>query len=65
MDIFAIDQPTLAELVLTEKELEQLSQIWGIVQEWEQTYNGWKDGLFRDLKAQELEEAAAKFNKRY
>jgi dynein heavy chain len=50
MDIFNIPQPPYKELLLIERELELLDKMWGLVAEWEATYNGWKDGLFRDLK---------------
>jgi dynein heavy chain len=50
MDIFNFPQPPYKELLLIERELELLDKMWGLVAEWEATYNGWKDGLFRDLK---------------
>jgi dynein heavy chain len=50
MDIFNIPQPPYKELLLIERELELLDKMWGLVAEWEATYKGWKDGLFRDLK---------------
>jgi hypothetical protein len=50
MDIFNIPQPPYKELLLIERELELLDKMWSLVAEWEATYNGWKDGLFRDLK---------------
>jgi hypothetical protein len=50
MDIFNIQQPPYKELANTEKDLDFLEKIWGIVQEWQSNYNGWKDGKFRDIK---------------
>ena len=49
MDIFNIQQPPYKELVNTERDLDFLEKIWGIVQEWQSSYNGWKDGKFRDI----------------
>eukprot|EP00976_Prorocentrum_cordatum_P045162 912158-Prorocentrum_minimum.AAC.2 len=58
MDIFHMHQPPYKELAQTEKELEQLDGIYAIYQEWSDAYAGWKDGLFRDLKVDEMETAA-------
>ncbi|WIA13292.1 hypothetical protein OEZ85_006876 [Tetradesmus obliquus] len=63
MDIFNIPQPPYKELLLIERELELLDKMWSLVAEWEATYNGWKDGLFRDLKVEDMEETAARMNK--
>ncbi|WIA33430.1 hypothetical protein OEZ86_006562 [Tetradesmus obliquus] len=63
MDIFNIPQPPYKELLLIERELELLDKMWSLVAEWEATYNGWKDGLFRDLKVEDMEETAARINK--
>eukprot|EP00879_Flechtneria_rotunda_P019356 GHRR01020328.1.p1 GENE.GHRR01020328.1~~GHRR01020328.1.p1 ORF type:complete len:1679 (+),score=578.13 GHRR01020328.1:143-5179(+) len=63
MDIFSIPQPPYKELVQIEKELELLDKMWSLVAEWEGTYSGWKDGLFKDLKVVEMEETAARFSK--
>lgn len=50
MDIFNMHQPPYKEMAMTEKEIEQLEAIYTVYQEWQDSYNGWKDGLFRDLK---------------
>lgn len=50
MDIFNMHQPAYKEMATTEKELEQLDAMWTVAHEWQGSYNGWKDGLFRDLQ---------------
>ena len=37
--------------------------MWGTIAEWQQLYNGWKDGTFGDLKVEEMEEAAGRVAK--
>lgn len=49
MDIFGIPQPPYKELGSTEKDIELLEKVWTVVREWEDSYNGWKDGKFRDI----------------
>ena len=64
MDIFGMEQPVYKEFAITEKEIEQLESIWGCVKEWNDNYNGWKDGKFRDLQVEAMEEAAIRMGKR-
>ena len=64
MDIFGMPQPPLKELLETEKDLEFLVQLWEIVREWLASYDSWKEGMFRDLKVDEMENAAILFGKR-
>ena len=40
-----------------------MEKVWGTVTEWQQLYNGWKDGRFGDLKVEEMEEAAGRIAK--
>lgn len=51
MDIFNIPQPQYKDLAAMEKDLDFLDRIWGLKDEWEQLYYGWKDGSFTDIKA--------------
>ena len=37
--------------------------MWGVVSDWQQQYSGWKDGRFKDLKVEEMDEAAARVGK--
>lgn len=45
------------------QDVELLEKLWGTVTEWQQLYNGWKDGRFGDLKVEEMEEAAGRIAK--
>lgn len=33
-----------------EKEIELFGRMWGTVKEWQDLYNGWKGGKFRDIE---------------
>lgn len=50
MDIFSIPQPPYKELGTMEGDLEKLSAIWEIVEEWDGSYNSWKQGKFKEIK---------------
>jgi dynein heavy chain len=63
MDIFGIPQPPYKELVFLDRELELLGKLWGLVAEWQGTYSSWKDGKFRDIKVDEMEEVATRISK--
>ncbi|GMH41208.1 hypothetical protein BSKO_09118 [Bryopsis sp. KO-2023] len=63
MDIFGISQPPYKELTSTEKDIEFLEKIWTVVKEWEDLYIGWKDGKFKDIKVETMEESAVKISK--
>jgi len=43
--------------------VDLLEKMWGTIAEWQQLYNGWKDGRFGDLKVEEMEEAAGRVAK--
>ena len=45
------------------QDVELLEKLWGLVTDWQQLYNGWKDGRFGDLKVEEMEEAAGRIAK--
>ena len=45
------------------QDVDLLEKVWGTVVEWQQLYNGWKDGRFGDLKVEEMEEAAGRVAK--
>ena len=45
------------------QDVDLLEKLWGTVTEWQQLYNGWKDGRFGDLKVEEMEEAAGRIAK--
>lgn len=52
-----------AAFCLLPQDVELLEKMWGTIAEWQQLYNGWKDGSFGDLKVEEMEEAAGRVAK--
>ena len=40
------------------------AQSWTLVSEWYEAYNSWKDGKFKELEVESMEETAGKFGKR-
>ena len=50
MDIFSIPQPPYKELNTMEADIEKLSAIWTIVDEWDTSYNGWKKSKFKEIE---------------
>lgn len=45
------------------QDIELLEKVWGAIKEWQDLYVSWKDGCFRDLRVQEMEEAAGRLGK--
>ncbi|EKX36467.1 hypothetical protein GUITHDRAFT_97557 [Guillardia theta CCMP2712] len=64
VDLFGLDRPVYKDISLVEKDLELLEQCWNLVKEWNEMWELWKNGRFTDLHTEEMEEAAAKFNKK-
>lgn len=52
MDIFSIPHPPYRELGTMEADVEKLQGIWSIVAEWEDSYNSWETGKFKEIKVQ-------------
>ena len=50
MDIFNILQPPYKEVGEMERSLDMLTSIWGVVREWEGSYDTWKLGKFKDIQ---------------
>ena len=50
MDIFSIPQPPYKELNSIEGDLDKLSAIWAIVDEWDNNYNSWKKSKFKEIQ---------------
>lgn len=48
----------------TLKDLEILKNMWNVKKEWNEAFDSWKDGLFRDLDVASMEASAAQFSKR-
>lgn len=50
MDIFSIPQPPYKELGVMEGDLEKLTAIWAIIEEWDNNYSTWKKSKFKAIK---------------
>ena len=64
LSIFGIESPEHKDLNATAKDLDLLSQIWGITIEWTAIWDGWKNGQFNDLNVEELETVAGSYHKK-
>eukprot|EP01042_Synura_sphagnicola_P000546 gene546-588_t len=64
LGIFGIESPEHKDLNATAKDLDLLSQIWGITIEWTAIWDGWKNGQFNDLNVEELESVAGSYHKK-
>ena len=49
IEVFGLARETYQPLADTEKELAMLAQVWGLQQEWEDTWDGWRNGKFANL----------------
>ena len=63
LEIFEIAAPEHSELVDLEKDLENLTQIWGLMEDWEISWESWKKGKFGDLDVETMNTAALQLNK--
>jgi len=50
--------PTLVDMEELKADLEQLKMVWRVVREWNDLYEGWKDGKFNDLDVESMENGA-------
>ena len=64
LDIFAIDPPENKETATTDKNIEMLEVIWGMMQEWQGNMDSWKDGQFATMDVAGIESTAGAFQKR-
>jgi dynein heavy chain len=64
MSLFGMERLSNKENIQTIKELDILFSMWGLKKEWEDAYDGWKDGLFSELDVGSMETAAQLYSKR-
>ena len=64
MSLFGMERLSNKENIQTIKELDILFNMWGLKKEWEDAYDGWKDGLFSELDVGLMETAAQLYSKR-
>lgn len=63
MDIFNIPEPPYKELGASQKDLQMLSEIWGVARQWQAAFDSWKHTMFRAINVDEMEEAAVRISK--
>ena len=64
LSIFGIVAPGFKDLDDTDKDLDLLTQIWTVETEWKKSWDGWKDGQFKELVVDELEAVLGGYVKR-
>eukprot|EP01028_Stygiella_incarcerata_P006524 TRINITY_DN2668_c0_g1_i2.p1 TRINITY_DN2668_c0_g1~~TRINITY_DN2668_c0_g1_i2.p1 ORF type:complete len:4588 (-),score=1267.00 TRINITY_DN2668_c0_g1_i2:3353-17116(-) len=62
--IFEIEQPPYREIGELSKDLDILTQVWKLREEWETTWGHWKSDPFKNLEIPKMETGAAKIQKR-
>jgi hypothetical protein len=61
LDIFEIEPINYHELVLVEKEMALLFEIWNLKQDWDNEWNQWKLISFYELKIDDMDDRAVEF----
>ena len=56
--VFEIQQAPLKDLIDTEKDIAQLTQLWTIARDWDALYFNWKTCKFADIETQSMEQEA-------
>ena len=62
--VYGMEAPDTKPLDAIEADIESLRQVWGVAKEWNDKWEGWKGGRFRDINTDRLEATAALYNKR-
>lgn len=61
LEIFDIDPIPYPELSLVEKEIDLLTQIWEVKDNWDKSWENWKEVPFYDANFNDLQEEALDF----
>jgi dynein heavy chain len=64
LNIFDLEPPAAKQISETEGEIVLLESIWGVADSFEKNWAGWKDGVFRDLDTQSMEQTALQYKKK-
>ncbi|KAI9197259.1 dynein heavy chain and region D6 of dynein motor-domain-containing protein [Polychytrium aggregatum] len=62
--VFRMEQAPSKEIDAMNSDLDNLSQVWTLSQEWSQTWENWKSKPFLSLENTEIEETVQKYLKR-
>ena len=61
--IFGLEPPTIKNVEDTETDLSKLEAIWGIAASFDQNWNKWKDGKFKELNVESMNTMALQYRK--
>ena len=61
--IFGLEPPSIKNVEDTEKDLKLLEAIWGIASSFDQNWNKWKDGKFKELDVEAMNTLALQYRK--
>ncbi|CAM9180031.1 unnamed protein product [Ectocarpus fasciculatus] len=64
LSIFGITPSDHKDLSATEKDLDLLTQIWGLTVDWSNNWEGWKNGQFKELNVEDLENVSGQYLKK-
>ena len=64
LNIFKIDQSPNKDVITLDENLESLETIWELYAQWNELYNGWKVGMFKNLVTDEMELTAQQMLKK-
>mmetsp|Transcript_20727 Transcript_20727/g.31788 ORF Transcript_20727/g.31788 Transcript_20727/m.31788 type:complete len:653 (+) Transcript_20727:3424-5382(+) len=65
LEIFDIEPMAYPEVTLVEKEINQLSDIWDVKDQWDKQWDSWKDHKFYDLNIEDMEDVAVDYQEKY
>ena len=63
-DVFELTTQNLSVLEEVEKDVEALEALWGLVEQWGETWSGWKSCAFSRLDVSGMEDATTRFRQR-
>ncbi|KAJ3217500.1 Dynein heavy chain 2, axonemal [Dinochytrium kinnereticum] len=64
LNVFKLESPPSKEIAVITADLDALSQVWQLNQEWVNIWEGWRSKPFRNLDGNEMEEYIQKIQKR-
>jgi len=64
LNIFKIDQSPNKDVITLDENLQSLETIWELYAQWNELYNGWKVGMFKNLVTDEMELTAQQMLKK-
>ncbi len=64
LDIFDIEPMNYPELNLVEREIAQLTEVWGVKEEWDAEWDAWKEISFYQLNIDEMDDRAVEFQEK-